>query len=269
MSKTQSVQPPFGQPVKLAEYDPDYTGDSNKDQAEAEFDAHRDRLAELQEVLYAEGKHALLVVFQAMDAGGKDSTIRHVLRGVNPQGIFVKSFKTPTAEELAHDFLWRVHPHTPGRGQIAIFNRSHYEDVLIGRVNELVPREVWQARYDHINAFERLLADSGVTICKFFLHISKGEQKERFQDRLNEPDKHWKFSKGDLPVREQWDEYMRAYEDAITRCNTPWAPWYIIPANKKWYRNLVVSRILVETLESLKMRFPEPEPGLEDVVIPD
>ena len=270
MSKQQPFQPPSGQPVNLADYDPDYTGEyDDKGEAEAAFDANRERLAELQEVLYAEGKHALLIVFQAMDAGGKDSTIRHVMRGVNPQGIFVKSFKTPTPEELAHDFLWRVHPHTPGKGQIAIFNRSHYEDVLIVRVNELVPRDVWQARYDHINAFERLLADSGITICKFFLHISKDEQKERFQDRLNEPDKHWKFSKGDLPVREQWDQYMHAYEDAITRCNTPWAPWYIIPADKKWYRNLVVSRILVETLESLKMRYPEPEPGLDDVVIPD
>jgi len=181
MSQTQSVQPPFGQPVKLAGYDPDYTGDSNKDQAEDAFDAHRERLAELQEVLYAEGKHALLVVFQAMDAGGKDSTIRHVFRGVNPQGIFVKSFKTPTAEELAHDFLWRVHPHTPGRGQIAIFNRSHYEDVLIGRINELVSREVWQARYDHINAFERLLADRASRSASFSCTSRRVNRKNAFR----------------------------------------------------------------------------------------
>jgi PPK2 family polyphosphate:nucleotide phosphotransferase len=204
-----------------------------------------------------------------MDAGGKDGTIRHVMRGVNPQGVQVTSFKVPTPEELDHDFLWRIHQHTPPRGMIGIFNRSHYEDVLIVRVNELVPESVWAKRYDQINAFERLLANSGVTILKFFLHISKAEQKERFMDRLTQSEKQWKFSTGDLPVREKWDQYMAAYEDVITRCNTKYAPWHIVPANKKWYRNLVISSVIVETMEKLDMRYPESEPGLEQIVIPD
>ncbi len=270
MGKKQPLQPEIGQPVDLADYDPDLSGGyKDKDEAQEDLKANRDRLGELQQVLYAEHKHALLIILQAMDAGGKDGTIRHVMKGINPQGVQVTSFKAPTPEELDHDFLWRVHEHTPPRGMIGIFNRSHYEDVLIVRVNELVPRSTWQARYDHINGFERLLADSGVTILKFFLHISKEEQKERFLARLDEPDKHWKFSKGDLPVREKWDEYMAAYGDAITRCNTEWAPWYIIPANKKWYRNLAISNILVDTLEKLEMQYPDPEEGLDEIEIPD
>jgi PPK2 family polyphosphate:nucleotide phosphotransferase len=270
MSKHQPLHPPTGEPVHLADYDPDFTGDyERKKAAKKQLKDNRKRMRELQEILYAEHKHALLIVFQAMDAGGKDSTIRHVMEGINPQGVTVSSFKVPTPEELDHDFLWRIHRRTPRRGMIGIFNRSHYEDVLVVRVNELVPKDVWQARYDHINAFERLLADSGVTILKFFLHISKDEQKERFQDRLDRPDKHWKFSHGDLDVRQQWDQYMAAYEDAITRCNTSWAPWHIVPADKKWYRNLVVSSVIVETLEKLDLQYPEPEPGLDEVVIPD
>jgi len=270
MATDQPLHLKPGTSVHLADFDPSYTGDyEHKKAAKDRLDHNRDRLRALQEVLYAEHKHALLIVLQAMDAGGKDGTIRHVMHGVNPQGVTVTSFKVPTAEELDHDFLWRIHQHAPRKGMIGIFNRSHYEDVLVVRVNELVPRAVWEGRYDHINAFERLLADSGVTILKFFLHISKDEQKERFQARLDDPTKHWKFSMGDLPVREQWNDYMTAYEDALTHCNTAWAPWYIVPANKKWYRNLVISSVLVETLERLDLRYPDPEPGLESVVIPD
>jgi PPK2 family polyphosphate:nucleotide phosphotransferase len=204
-----------------------------------------------------------------MDAGGKDSAIKKVFDHVNPQGVHVTSFKAPTSEELAHDFLWRVHQHVPGKGYIGIFNRSHYEDVLVVRVNNLMPEDVWQQRYDHINNFERLLTDSGTRILKFYLHISKDEQKERFQERLDNPDKHWKFSMGDLPVREKWNAYMEAFEAVLTRCNTAYAPWYIIPANRKWYRNLVVTRTIVETLESMNPQYPPAEPGLDEVIIPD
>lgn len=270
MSKNQPLRPSPGHRVDLADYDPDYKDDyPDKDAAQDQLKVNRDRLRELQNVLWAEGKHALLIVLQAMDAGGKDSTIQHVMQGVNPQGVQVTSFKVPTTEELAHDFLWRIHHHTPARGYIGIFNRSHYEDVLVVRVENLVPPEVWRARYDHINHFERLLADSGVTILKFFLHISKDEQKKRFEDRLEEPDKNWKFSRDDLKVREKWDQYMGAYEDALTRCNTDYAPWFIVPANRKWYRNLVISNTIVETLECLNMQYPAPEPDLDQIVISD
>jgi PPK2 family polyphosphate:nucleotide phosphotransferase len=270
MSKHQPLRPEVGQAVHLADYDPNYTGDyEHKKNAEEQLKDNRHRMRALQDMLYAEHKHALLIVLQAMDAGGKDGTIHHVMQGVNPQGVQVTSFKVPTPEELDHDFLWRVHRHVPPRGMIGIFNRSHYEDVLIVRVNELVPESVWEKRYDHINAFERLLADSGVTILKFFLHISKDEQKARFMDRLTQPEKQWKFSAGDLPVREKWDQYMAAYEDAIARCNTKHAPWHIVPANHKWYRNLVISSMIVETLENLNMHYPDPEPGLDQIVIPD
>jgi PPK2 family polyphosphate:nucleotide phosphotransferase len=270
MSKHQTFNPEPGQRVHLADYDPSYKGDyPDKHSAKDQLKSNRDRLRELQRVLWAEGKHALLIILQAMDAGGKDGTVRHVMRGVNPQGVQVTSFKVPTPEELAHDFLWRIHRQTPARGYIGIFNRSHYEDVLIVRVENLVPPEVWGARYDHINNFERLLADSGVTILKFYLHISKDEQKERFEDRLHEPEKNWKFSRGDLVVREKWDQYMAAYEDALTRCNTEYAPWHIVPANRKWYRNLVISNTIIEALEGLDMQYPAPEPDLDQIVIPD
>lgn len=225
------------------------------------------RLEALQETLYAEGKHKLLVVLQAMDTGGKDGTIRHVFDGTNPQGVQVASFKKPTDRELAHDYLWRVHQHTPAAGRITIFNRSHYEDVLVVRVRDLVPPDVWRRRYDHINHFEKLLADEGTTILKFFLHISKEEQKERLQARLDEPHKRWKFSRGDLAERKLWDDYQAAYTAALRRTSTEWAPWYVVPADRKWYRNLVISHILVETLESLEMRYPEPEEGLDGIEI--
>jgi len=189
------------------------------------------------------------------------------MSGVNPQGVRVSSFKKPTPEELAHDFLWRVHQEAPQRGMIGIFNRSHYEDVLVVRVHNLVPQAVWQTRYEHINNFERLLVDSGVTILKFYLHISKDEQKERLQARLDKPHKRWKFNPGDLAERKLWNDYRRAYETALTKCSTGAAPWYIVPANNKWYRNLLISETIVETLGSLKMEYPEPAEGLDDIVL--
>ncbi len=215
------------------------------------------RLGELQELLYAEAKHRLLMVLQATDTGGKDGVIRHVFRTVNPQGVKVSSFKAPSHSELAQDYLWRIHQQTPARGEIRIFNRSHYEDVLIVRVRNLVPEEVWQRRYQHINDFERMLVDEGTTIVKFYLHISKAEQAARLQDRLDDPAKHWKFSASDLAERKQWDAYQEAYEAMLSRTSTRWAPWYVIPSNSKWYRNLVIARLLVETLEGLGMSYPE------------
>jgi PPK2 family polyphosphate:nucleotide phosphotransferase len=220
-------------------------------------------------MLYAQGKYALLIVLQAMDAGGKDSTIKKVFEGINPQGVYVASFKVPTEEELAHDFLWRIHQRAPRKGFIGIFNRSHYEDVLVTRVNKLITPEECERRYDQINAFERLLSDTGTRILKFYLHISKEEQKQRFEDRLKKPDKHWKFAKGDLPARKKWDKYMEAYGEALSRCNTDYAPWFIVPANKKWYRDVVITRAIVETMESMGLAYPEPEDGLNKVKIPD
>lgn len=255
--------------VDLRQHDPDDVGGYNKDAAKAELEALQVKMAALQERLYAESRQALLVILQAMDAGGKDGTIKSVFESLNPQGVQVTSFKVPTAEELAHDFLWRIHHHTPPKGFIGIFNRSHYEDVLVVRVNHLVPEAVWRKRYEQINHFEYLLAESGTRILKFFLHISKAEQKERLQARLDDPEKRWKFSMGDLPVRERWEDYMRAYEAVLTECSTAYAPWLIVPANKKWYRNLVISRAIVETLEEMNPQFPSAEPGLDQVVIPD
>lgn len=269
MAKSQPLVPPIGEPVHMGEYDPDYTGKRDKDDTKDAVDRLQDQLRDLQERLYAERKQSLLIVLQAMDAGGKDSTIKKVFEGINPQGVKVASFKRPTDLELDHDFLWRVHQQVPAKGYIGIFNRSHYEDVLVARVNQLAPLEVIDRRYDHINAFERLLTDSGTQILKFYLHISKAEQGERFQDRLDNPDKHWKFSMGDLPVREQWGEYMRAFELALTYCNTANAPWHIVPANKKWYRNWVITKAIVDKLEEMNPQYPPPEDDLSDVVIPD
>lgn len=240
----------------------------DRDLAEVEFLGLRQELVEWQKRLYAEGRQRLLIVLQAMDAGGKDSTIRHVFEGVNPQGVRVHSFKTPTREELAHDFLWRVHQVVPPTGIIGVFNRSHYEDVLIVRVDDLVAEAIWRQRYGQINHFEELLAETGTTILKFFLHISKDEQRERFQDRLDEVDKRWKFSRQDLEKRKQWEAYMDAYEEALYRCSTPWAPWYIIPADQKWYRNLAVTRIIVGKLREMEPGYPQPEEGLSGAIIP-
>jgi len=221
----------------------------------------------LQELLYAQQKHKILVVLQAMDTGGKDGAIRRVFEGVNPQGVRVQNFKVPTPEELAHDYLWRVHKVVPGRGEITVFNRSHYEDVLVVRVHDLVPKAVWRKRFDQINEFEKLLAENGTTILKFFLHIDRDEQKERLQARLDDPSKQWKFRLGDLDERKLWDKYTAAYEDVLNRTSAEYAPWYIVPANKKWYRDLVISTVLVETLKGLNMSYPPSEENLENVVI--
>ncbi|MCA0452750.1 MAG: polyphosphate kinase 2 family protein [Chloroflexi bacterium] len=263
------VTPRPGSKVQLTQYDPDYHEGFDKASAEAEVDKLKAKIEKLQERLYAEGKQSLLIVFQAMDTGGKDGVIRSVFSGVNPLGVQVTSFKAPTSEELAHDFLWRVHKHTPGKGYIGVFNRSHYEDVLIVRVNNLVSKPIWKARYDHINNFEANLAASATRILKFYLHISKEEQKERLLARLADPKKHWKFSSGDLPVREQWAAYMEAYEAMLENCNTDSAPWHIVPSNHKWYRDVVVARAIVGALEDMNPRYPVPEAGLDKIVIPD
>ena len=258
-----------GSKVDLAKHDPNDKSMFQIDKAEgkAQLLKLNEELESLQELLYAEGKHKILIVLQAMDTGGKDGTIRHVFEGVNPQGVKVASFKVPTEEELAHDYLWRVHKHTPGKGEVVIFNRSQYEDVLVVRVHKLVPEEVWSRRYEHIRAFEQTLADEGTTILKFYLHIDREEQKERLQARLDEPHKNWKFSKGDLEERKLWDQYMAAFEEALGKTSTEAAPWYVIPANRKWYRNLVISSTIIEKLKSLNMAYPEPEEGLEGIVI--
>ena len=257
-----------GSKYKLSDQSTDETGKfKSKEDAAPATKKNLERLAELQELLYAEAKHAILVVFQAMDTGGKDGAIEFVFSGLDPQGCSVTAFKSPTPIELAHDYLWRVHSAAPPKGMIGIFNRSHYESLLIERVKELVPEKVWSKRYDHVNAFEKMLADEGTTIIKFFLHISKDEQKRRLEARLNEPHKQWKFNPGDLAERKLWDEYMEAYEDAIKRCSQKHAPWYVVPADRKWYRNWVLSDVLVRTLEKLDMKYPKPAPGLEKIVV--
>ncbi|MCK4470345.1 MAG: polyphosphate kinase 2 family protein [Anaerolineae bacterium] len=258
-----------GSKINLSQWDPSDKSafEGSKREAREALRALNERLEALQELLYAEHKHKVLIVLQAMDTGGKDGTIRHVFEGVDPQGVKVASFKVPTPEELDHDYLWRVHKQVPARGEIVIFNRSHYEDVLVVRVHNLAPPAVWGRRYDHINDFERLLVEEGTTILKFFLHIGLDEQRERLQARLDEPHKRWKFNLGDLDERRLWPEYQRAYEDVLSKTSTEQAPWYIVPANRKWYRNLVVATVLVETLEGLNMDYPQPEEGLEDVVI--
>jgi PPK2 family polyphosphate:nucleotide phosphotransferase len=253
-----------GTTVALKHMDPqDHTAfDGNKIEAEQELAQLEDRLAVLQDLLWADASHAVLVVLQALDGGGKDGTVRHVFRGLNPQSVKVSAFKSPSTEELSHDYLWRVHARAPVRGELTIFNRSHYEDVLVVRVHDMVPVEVWQRRFGHINCFERMLTDEGTTIVKFFLHISKDEQKRRLDARLAEPDKRWKFSQQDLAERERWSEYIEAYEDVLSQTSTSYAPWYVVPADTKWYRNLVVSRVLVKTLEELHMHYPEAAPGV-------
>jgi PPK2 family polyphosphate:nucleotide phosphotransferase len=241
--------------------------DGDKDQGKAAVKFLNHRLQALQEKLYAEGVHRLLILLQATDTGGKDSTIKRVFDGVNPQGVKVASFKQPTAEELSRDFLWRIHSRVPGDGDITIFNRSHYEDVLIVRVHDLVPEERWRRRYDHIRTFEQMLVDEGTTVLKFFLHLSKEEQAERLQDRLDEPDKHWKFNPGDLAERRRWDDYQAAFTEAIEQTTTAAAPWYVVPADRKWYRDLVISQVLIAALEGLDMQWPPPAEGLDEIVI--
>ncbi len=254
--------------VRLTEWDPrDPKLAESRGEAKERLRELTKRLGELQELLYAEDRHQVLIVLQAMDTGGKDGTIRHVFKAVDPQGVKVASFKTPTDEELDHDYLWRVHEHTPASGEITIFNRSHYEDVLVVRVHNLAPEEVWSRRYDHINDFERLLAEEGTTILKFFLHISAEEQATRLRARLEKPTKHWKFSSADLAERERWNDYTAAYEAALSKTSTEYAPWYIVPADRKWYRNLVVASVIVDALEKLDMAYPPPEEELGEIVI--
>jgi PPK2 family polyphosphate:nucleotide phosphotransferase len=248
-----------GEEIKLSKWDPEETLGWEKDhKMKVSLDKSLERLDKLQYLLYAEKKRAVLIVLQAIDSGGKDGTIRHVMSGVNPQGCSVTSFKKPTEEEAEHDYLWRIHKAVPSCGDIGIFNRSHYEDVLVVRVHNLVPKDVWSERYDQINQFEEFLHDNDVTILKFFLHISKDEQKKRFEQRIEDPDRQWKISEADFAERKYWNDYTKAYEDALTRCSTKHAPWYVIPANKKWFRNLAVSHIIAETMEEMNMKFPPP-----------
>ena len=256
-----------GATVRLDEHDPaSIDGMDKRDGKAAALQLNRD-LEELQELLYADGRHKILVILQGVDACGKDGTIRAVFEGVNPQGVKVASFKRPTDEELAHDYLWRIHARLPRSGEITIFNRSHYEDVLIVRVHDLVARDRWAKRYDQIKAFEQMLADEGTTIVKFFLHVSKDEQRTRLQERIDNPAKRWKFSRDDLGERKLWDEYAAAFEDMLGKTSTAAAPWYVVPADRNWYRNLVVSQVLVDTLRGLDLRYPPAEDDIADLVV--
>jgi PPK2 family polyphosphate:nucleotide phosphotransferase len=246
---------------KIAKFAPDDTHGISKKHAASAHPGHVERLAELHDLLYAEHKRSLLIVLQGMDASGKDGTIKHVMSGVNPQGCNVISFKQPSVLELDHDFLWRVHAAVPPKGTIGIFNRSHYEDVLITRVHKLVPPDVWKRRYAEINDFEEMLAQNDVCILKFFLHMSSDEQRKRFDERLSDPRKNWKASPADFKEREYWDQYQAAYEDIVAKCGTREAPWYVIPSDHKWFRNFAVAEIVIQTLESFKMRYPRRKSG--------
>ncbi|MBA2254160.1 MAG: polyphosphate kinase 2 family protein [Chloroflexi bacterium] len=252
---------------QLASIDPRETFGRERASAEGDLQALRTRLEELQDRLWAGDGGALLVVLQGIDTSGKDGTLRHVMTAFNPQGCTVTLFGVPTPQELAHDYLWRVHQHTPARGTVSVFDRSHYEDVLVVRVHELVPKEVWSRRYDQINRFEEHLAANGTTIVKFFLHISREEQRERLQARIDTPEKRWKFRLGDLDERKRWDEYMAAYEEVLDRCSTEGAPWYIIPADRKWFRNLAVAEILVATLDEMGLSYPPAGEGIVGLVV--
>ena len=247
-----------GSKVKLSKLPTDGADchDGDRDSAEREFTALREKFVAQQYRLYAENKQKLLIVLQAMDAGGKDGAIRNMLMGVNPQGVRVESFKAPSKQELAHDYLWRIHKVVPAKGMITVFNRSHYEDVLVVRVDDIVPKKVWEPRFEQINQFEALLHATGTRIVKFYLHISKDEQKERFQDRLDEPEKHWKFDADDLRKRAQWNDYMKAFDDMLECCSTDHAPWHAIPADRKWYRNLAIMRTVTDALDDMDPQFP-------------
>jgi PPK2 family polyphosphate:nucleotide phosphotransferase len=253
-----------GSKVRLSTVDAAFHGKHETHEAAlVELQEQVARLTHLQYLLYAERKRALLIVLQGIDAAGKDGTCWHVMSAMNPQGTTVTGFKQPTEEEHAHDFLWRVHRHTPALGQVAVFNRSHYEDVLVVRVHKLVPKKVWSQRFDLINDFEKMLADHGTTILKLFLYISPEEQLERFKQRLEDPHRQWKISESDYKEREFWDKYIQAYEDMLEKCSTKQAPWYVIPSNHKWFRNLAVSHIIADTLEDLGMKMPEPTVDLD------
>ncbi len=254
--------------VSLKDYDPNDTGPfRSADEAEAPLRDLREEMGKLQNILYADNRWAILVILQGLDAAGKDGTIRHVMSGLSPLGVNVVSFKVPSDEEKAHDYLWRIHKATPSRGHFAIFNRSHYEDVLVVRVHELVPRKVWKHRFRQINEFERTLEENHTVLLKFFLHISKDEQKARLQERLSDPTRYWKFSVADVEERRHWSAYRQAYEDVLTKCSTKAAPWHVVPANHKWYRNFVVAQTIVETLRDLKLRYPEPKEDLSKITV--
>ncbi|NMC53999.1 MAG: polyphosphate kinase 2 family protein [Chloroflexi bacterium] len=258
-----------GEKIDLSKFDPADSSffEEGKKEGKKQLAKLTEKLEILQELFYAHGKHRLLIVLQAMDAGGKDGVIRHVFEGVNPQGVSVANFKVPTPEELSHDYLWRIHKQTPAAGEIVIFNRSHYEDVLVVRVKNMVDKQVWSRRFDQINHFEKMLSEEGTIILKFFLHISKDEQKQRLQDRLDDPSKHWKFNPGDLKDRALWQDYMHAYGDVLSRTSTAWAPWYIIPSDRKWLRSLIIADILVKTLEGLNMTLPDRTEELSHITI--
>lgn len=256
--KTNLVTVKPGHKVRLKDIDADATGDyKSKDEPQARLQELLQQRDDLQERLYAESKQSLLLVFQALDTGGKDGATKRLLEGMNPAGIRVSAFKAPSSTELAHDFLWRVHQETPPRGSIGLWNRSHYEDVLVARVHNLVPEKVWRKRYKQINDFEEMLSENGTTVVKFYLHISKDEQKKRLQARLDDPDKHWKFSTGDLEERKFWDDYQKAFEEALTECSTDWAPWNIVPANHKWARDIAIAERVNQVLEQMNPKFPD------------
>lgn len=261
------VQP--GEKIKLKDFDPDDTSQfsDGKQAGLARLAELTQKLDGLQAVLYAEHKRKVLIVLQALDAGGKDGTIRSLLSGINPQGVHIASFKVPTEQERDHGYLWRIHQQVPGKGELVVFNRSHYEDVLIVRVHNLVTEDECSRRYAQINNFEQMLAEEGTTILKFYLNVSKEEQKQRLQARLDDPTKNWKFNPGDLTERALWENYISAYEDVLNKTSTSWAPWYVIPANHNWYRNLYVASVLVKTLEDLKMSYPAPAADLDNIVI--
>jgi len=255
-----------GSRVALGSIDPNDCGDETYDTTVPAILAHIQKIDRLQYVMHAEGKHSLLIVLQGLDACGKDGVVRHILSGVNSAGCRVAAFKQPTYVELAHDFLWRVHPHVPSRGEMAVFNRSHYEDVLVARVHNLVPDGVWSRRYTLINDFENLLSvGNNTTVLKFFLHISKEEQLARFKRRLEDPSRRWKISEADYQEREHWDEYIEAYEEMLCNTSTFQAPWYIVPANNKWFRDLVVSQIIARTMDDLDMKLPAPSVDLAHI----
>jgi len=255
-----------GSRIKLKEIATGFTArHENQESALHELEKYTEKLREMQQLLYAEGKRSMLICLQGLDASGKDGTINHVLGAMNPQGTRVCSFKVPSREEAAHDFLWRIHKQTPARGEVVIFNRSHYEDVLVVRVHNLVPKDIWSERFNAINEFEQNLAAGGTRILKFFLHISPEEQLRRFEQRFEDPSRLWKISESDYTERELWDHYTKAYEDVLSRTGTKHAPWYIIPADRKWFRNLAVSKIVVETMEALDMKYPEPTVDIHEI----
>ena len=255
-----------GGKFRLSDQDAGFTDKlESEEEAKAELEHYQHRLRELQDLLYVNQHHSLLVVLQALDTGGKDGTINHVLGAMNPQGCRVAHFRQPSEEERAHDFLWRAHKAAPEHGEVVIFNRSHYEDVLVVRVHDLVPKQVWSHRYKRINAFEKELTQNQTLVLKFFLHISKREQLKRLKARIDDPAKHWKLNEGDYADRERWDDFAKAYHDALKKCSTAHAPWYVIPADHKWFRNLAVARIVVEHLEDLKLGYPTPTADMQKI----